>query len=321
MTKNKLMVLFFFFFFLLLSGVGAQADDRDRGDECLPTSCGDEGPEIRFPFWLKDHQPDHCGYGPDFALTCSPANNETLLDNPFSVKVVVESIDYHCQYVWYELSGDYALHQKNLSLIFDTSAFSPFQLLSNIGPGYRVFGCRFYLVYPYDALCEYSVFSCLSSWEDSYGIYEEYTPLPCLSRQGQNLYLLNSDYLIRRNLLKNCKKIDTIPSIPRLHLFETGYNYGCSRGRSAWSEPSCGKCEEQGQYCRLSSSNNSKKHETECFGTIPQPDNTNYHMPPGGTSHPSEEKEEYLLHFPRAFILFDSSINEKIQHKLLQVGF
>lgn len=349
MTKNKLVILFFF---LLLAGVGAQADNRDRGDQCLPTRCGDEGPEIRYPFWLKDHQPDRCGYGPDFALTCSPTNNETMLDNPFSVKVVVKDINYPCQFIWYKLSGDYAPHQKNLSLIFDSSVFSPFQLLSNIVPEFFMFSCRS-SKYPYKALCEYSVFSCLSSLEVSYNIYE----LPCLSRQGQNLYLLSSDYLIRRNLLKNCKKIDTIPSIPCLH--QERYNYGCpwggsawsetipscqnlhrqwhnyiygpsygcswrrpawsepncgcSWGGSAWSEPNCRKCEEQGKNCRLRSSNNSKKHETECFGIIRQSqiDIPNYMpvMPPRGTSHPSEEKEEYLLHFPRALILFVSSIN------------
>ncbi|KAF7140527.1 hypothetical protein RHSIM_Rhsim06G0120400 [Rhododendron simsii] len=274
MTKNELVILFFF---LLLAGVGARSDDRDHGDECLPTRCRDEGPEIRYPFWLKDHQPDRCGYGPDFALTCSPSNNETLLDSPFSVKVVVEEINYYCQSVWYELSSDYAPHQKNLSLIFDTSPFSPFQLLSNIVPEYGNPSCRLYSEYPYDALCESSIFSCLSSLEDHYNIYE-YTPLQCLSRQGQNLYLLKSDYLIRQNLL-NCKKMDTIPC---LNLYLPPYNFDCSRGRSRWSEPSCRKCGEERKYCRMSSSNNSKKHETECFGTIPQTDITNYHMPPRG---------------------------------------
>ncbi|KAG5529496.1 hypothetical protein RHGRI_030028 [Rhododendron griersonianum] len=88
------------------AGVGAQADNRDRDVKCQPKRCRAEGPEIRFPFWLKDRQPDRCGYGPDFALTCSPTETkETLLDNnPFSVKVVVKEINYNCQLISYKLS-------------------------------------------------------------------------------------------------------------------------------------------------------------------------------------------------------------------------
>ncbi|THG15068.1 hypothetical protein TEA_019368 [Camellia sinensis var. sinensis] len=89
-----------FFFFLLFSvflflfqlqavvlaagflGVGGAPQPRPRdSDECAVTRCGDDGPDIRFPFWLKDHQPNHCGY-PGFQLSCSPTK-DTLLDLPF----------------------------------------------------------------------------------------------------------------------------------------------------------------------------------------------------------------------------------------------
>ncbi|GMP67740.1 hypothetical protein CsSME_00027622 [Camellia sinensis var. sinensis] len=65
------MIFFFltFLFLLLLfqlQGVVLAAEaPRARplnSDECTVTQrCGEYGPDIRFPFWLKDHQPNHCG--------------------------------------------------------------------------------------------------------------------------------------------------------------------------------------------------------------------------------------------------------------------
>ncbi|KAG5544834.1 hypothetical protein RHGRI_017329 [Rhododendron griersonianum] len=278
-TKNKMMVsVLLLFFFLLAAGVGAGA--QDNGDECKPTRCGDKGPEIRFPFWLKDLQPERCGYGPGFALTCSPTNTtETLLDNPFSVKVTVTQIKYDCQLIRYEFSGNYDPDQQNLSLIFNTSPgypLSPFQLWAHPVSDYYVDGCRSYSArelysdYPDGRSCEYHIFSCPSSLANSYN--GDYAPLPWLSRPGHSLYLLKSDYLIRRTLL-NCSKMFTIPSVPCIYLYQYQYRSDGLRDWSAWSEPAgCRKCEENGKYCRLSRSNHSKKNETECFD------------PPRGTS-------------------------------------
>ncbi|KAG5529500.1 hypothetical protein RHGRI_030031 [Rhododendron griersonianum] len=294
-TKNKLMTfLFLLFFFLLEAGVGAQVDDRDRDVECLPKRCRAEGPEIRFPFWLKDRQSDRCGYGPDFALTCSPTESkETLLDNnPFSVKVVVKEINYYCQLIRYELSGTYDPHdQQNLSLIFNsTSPFSPFQLWLNTVPENYVVRCRSYSPgspYQYDysygmSFCAYTMFSCPSSLEDpfTYGRYNEYVPLPWLSRPGHKLYLMNLDYFILRTLL-NCSKMHTlsVPCFyPHRYLRRVAYDSESLRGWSAWNEPSCRKCEENGTYCRLSRSNHSKLKETECFDIRKQPRGSSHHL-------------------------------------------
>ena len=57
-------------------------------DTCPDFSCGNQ--DIRFPFRIKGHQPQHCDY-PVFDLVCSAAN-ETLLELPdsvtFSVKIL-----------------------------------------------------------------------------------------------------------------------------------------------------------------------------------------------------------------------------------------
>ena len=65
---------------------------------CLESRCREYGPAIRFPFRLKDRQPDHhCGY-PGFDLYCSH-NNDTVLDLNTSVKAFVQSIDYKSQLI------------------------------------------------------------------------------------------------------------------------------------------------------------------------------------------------------------------------------
>ncbi|KAI8551161.1 hypothetical protein RHMOL_Rhmol06G0163600 [Rhododendron molle] len=245
-TNNKMLIFLLLLFFVLSpTGGGAGAHDRDPNDECnKPAMCGDKGPEIRFPFWLKDHQPERCGYGPGFALTCSPTkNSETLVDIPFFFKAVVKDIDYRQRELTYQFSSCFP-HQ-NLSLIFNTSPFLYF--LGNS-----------------TTLCEYYIFSC-PFLLDPYYDYYKYAPLPCLSRPGHHLYLMESDS-IRQNLL-NCTKMHTIPSVPCIYFGDLDFPGNLAR---RWNGPvGCWKCEEEGKYCRRSSSNNSKKHETECINPKP----------------------------------------------------
>ncbi|KAK7827240.1 putative ring-h2 finger protein atl21a [Quercus suber] len=73
-------------------------DLGERHNSCPELRCGDDGPPIRFPFRLKDRQPDqHCGY-PGFDLYCSH-NNDTVLKLPTSVKAFVKHIDYKSQLI------------------------------------------------------------------------------------------------------------------------------------------------------------------------------------------------------------------------------
>ncbi|KAK7858268.1 putative ring-h2 finger protein atl21a [Quercus suber] len=63
---------------------------------CPELRCGEDGPAIRFPFLLKDRQPDQqCGY-PGFDLYCSD-NNDMVLELPTSVNAFVKHIDYKSQ--------------------------------------------------------------------------------------------------------------------------------------------------------------------------------------------------------------------------------
>lgn len=89
--KNNQEMAIVLFLLLLFQGL------LPRGNECKrQTSCNkDKGPAIRFPFWQMVEQPADCGYGSGFGLSCTLSpKNETLLELPLSVKVLVHNIDY-----------------------------------------------------------------------------------------------------------------------------------------------------------------------------------------------------------------------------------
>uniref|UniRef100_A0A2N9HRX0 Protein kinase domain-containing protein n=1 Tax=Fagus sylvatica TaxID=28930 RepID=A0A2N9HRX0_FAGSY len=88
---NSLLLCIFLFCLLLLVNVeefGAELD------ECKETRCKHHGPTIRFPFWLKDHHPEHCRY-PGFELSCTE-DKDTMLELPRSVKLFIEILNFNC---------------------------------------------------------------------------------------------------------------------------------------------------------------------------------------------------------------------------------
>ena len=103
-------------------------------NSCLELQCG-YGPPIRFPFRLKDRQPDrHCGY-PGFDLYCSH-NNDTVLELPNSVKAFVKNIDYKSQLI--EVTdSDNCFPRKILRLNLSSSPFQFKNYLYN----YSLFSC------------------------------------------------------------------------------------------------------------------------------------------------------------------------------------
>ncbi|KAL6979456.1 RING-type E3 ubiquitin transferase [Sarracenia purpurea var. burkii] len=65
---------------------------------CSPSSCGDAGPAIRFPFRLKNQQDDRCGY-PGFDLSCNN-QSQTVLTLPSAGEFTVNRIDYSNQWIF-----------------------------------------------------------------------------------------------------------------------------------------------------------------------------------------------------------------------------
>ncbi|CAA3008014.1 rust resistance kinase Lr10-like [Olea europaea subsp. europaea] len=192
-------MLFLHFFPLLVVGF----------DDCTTTWCAEGGPSIRFPFRHKFLQPEHCGY-PGFNLYCSNSN-ETVLELPFSVKLVVKKIDYVAQKIQlHDPDGCLAQKLMNYSL-----AASQFHFLT-------------------DDLYDYSLFKCSATNRDIS------SNIPCL-RGGYAI--ASSDANIDSYFLISCTKIHEI-SVPRNILNENDLYL-------KWTEPYCGHCEAQGRNCSL----------------------------------------------------------------------
>ncbi|CAL5364514.1 unnamed protein product [Camellia sinensis] len=193
------------------------------------------GPNIRYPFRLKDdqqqQQPHHCGY-PGFDLSCDHENH-TMLELPFSVKVAVKEIDYISQLIHtYDPHDCFPQLLQNLNLSTTTP---PFQLATNENSNY-------------------SFFSCSSTKPISYN------PITCLSSDpNHKVYAFPSDYFMSYYPLLSCKKMSSKISspIPYGIFYQQPYELILK-----WSKLTCGICEAQSKYCGLK--DNSRDHETEC---------------------------------------------------------
>ncbi|CDP19387.1 unnamed protein product [Coffea canephora] len=201
-------------------------------DNCTVRRCSDQGPAIRFPFRLKDRQPQHCGF-PGFELSCTQSQ-ETVLENPFrvkaslnqtkppfSVKFVINKIDYESRLL-YVAKLDGCL--PGLLPKLDLSA-SLFQI-----PDFNDY--------------DFSFFKCSSKkW---YMI-----PIPCLSNSSYQVYATQSTDSILFASLVSCTKMFEIPSVSYA-LIEPQIPLVLS-----WSAPNCGYCEAEDKFCRLRKSSSS----------------------------------------------------------------
>eukprot|EP00257_Ricinus_communis_P002403 XP_002513563.2 rust resistance kinase Lr10 [Ricinus communis] len=202
-------------------------------NECQESRCGRHGPIIRFPFRLKDKQPDRCGY-PGFALSCQ--SHRPLLELPNSVKLYVDKIDYASQYI-FTSDPNKCLPRHLLNFSFSLST-SPFQFMDE--SRYNVF-----------------FFNCTSMDR------EMLLQMRCLSSPGYDIYAFTSDYPLSFVYLAHCTKMFNISSISNEMI--DGANFL----RLNWSKPECGFCESQGKFCRLKKNST---YETECYDKpIPKP--------------------------------------------------
>lgn len=213
-------IFIFFVSFFPVFGAGT--------DNCLPTRCRKDGPKIQFPFRHKYLQPLHCGYSPGFDLYCDDEKNETVLELPFSERVMVQKIDYVFQTV-HIYDPERCLLQKMLNL-----SASPFQV-----PNY----------YP---LQDYILFNC-STPPDSYLYYN----LPCYNDSKYQAFAVPIDsYQINDPYsFISCTKLHKISSIPEQMIDAQDLMW-------SWTKPACGHCESQGKLCSFK--NYTRGHQLRC---------------------------------------------------------
>ena len=196
-------------------------DIGEGHNSCPGLQCGN-GPPIRFPFRLKDRQPDqHSGY-PGFDLYCSH-NNNTVLELPTSVKAFVKNIDYKSQLI--EVTdSDNCFPRKILRLNLSSSPFQFTNYLSN-----------------------YSLFSCTPDTEYSYQV-------PCLNSASTSVLAFPSDEDIDDLPVLSCTKMYTVSSV--------SYHIWSSPSLElTWSGPKCGHCAGKCKICRFENNSNDLKTE------------------------------------------------------------
>uniref|UniRef100_A0A6M2EK52 Protein kinase domain-containing protein n=1 Tax=Populus davidiana TaxID=266767 RepID=A0A6M2EK52_9ROSI len=84
--STKKAICLFYFMFIAELGVSLNCTG----------SCGNH--DIRFPFWIKDRQPEQCGYS-GFDLSCNEMG-DIVLELPAAVKLHIEKIDYKNQVIY-----------------------------------------------------------------------------------------------------------------------------------------------------------------------------------------------------------------------------
>ncbi|PSS34253.1 RING-H2 finger protein [Actinidia chinensis var. chinensis] len=228
----------FIFLLLLLLIQGQTMAVTEQADEkCMPTRCRNHGPTIRFPFRIKGHQPEHCGY-PGFDLSCTDQSKHPVLELPFSVNVSVNKINYTSQTIYVSKPhGCFPRLFPNLSLI------SPFQFTIDYDYQFHNYRHNYYK--------EFGFLNCSKSQlppgeRGYYGIQ-----IACL---GDKVYARSSF----RALQLPCRKMYDMTLTQDILDNRT---FGILPLN--WTKPTCGNCEAGGKYCRLK--NNSREHETECF--------------------------------------------------------
>ena len=212
--ENSLKLCIILFCFVLLANAFEFGVEPDDG--CKDTICGDGEPTIQFPFWVKDQQPEHCGY-PGFELYCTE-DNHTMLELPHSGKFYVKNINYTEQGITlYDLDGCINLTMVRIPHL--TS--SPFEF----------------------HMYNYTFFNC-STDKDS--LRYHVMRIPCLSSTHHyQIAALRSDDEKAISVLQSCRKMYNLEPVP---FYWDNYN-DVKYISLLWNNQICGRCFENGQKC------------------------------------------------------------------------
>ncbi|XP_021295766.1 rust resistance kinase Lr10-like isoform X2 [Herrania umbratica] len=229
---QMVIILFHFLLLLIASAVGLGPALPDQ-DVCEPKHCKHGQPPVRYPFRLKGRQPDHCGSS-GFDLSCNN-KNQTVLELPRSVQLLVKRIDYvHQRIQVYDQDGCVQKQLQNLIL-----SASPFMYSSDSH---------------YYSEGNFTLFNC--SIEDQSEYYDAYSSIPCLS--GSGFYVKIEDSDSGNDDLLSCTKAVDISEVPRAMMYNRENKFDFN-----WTKPPCGfLCEVKGQGCRPNTSNTSG---IECY--------------------------------------------------------
>ncbi|KAM7273198.1 hypothetical protein ACFE04_027862 [Oxalis oulophora] len=215
---------------VILTTSFAGSSSQQDVDDCPELRCKQDGPIVRFPFFIKGRHNKNCGYSKDFELSCSK-ENDTVLELPVSVKLHVSDISYRSQYLWVHDPNNCVLQQF---IVLDLSA-SPF-LFNEV----------------YDA----TVFNCSRDSTSSLS-----TRVDCL-RDSSHPFVAITKTLGDLDGMVPCNKMFSLNSVS----WEVFDKYFISTFAMLWLRPNCSRCEEKGKHCRLKTNNS--ESETQCVNHL-----------------------------------------------------
>ncbi|KAL5830505.1 hypothetical protein ACOSQ3_019973 [Xanthoceras sorbifolium] len=231
--------------FLLLPYTEAKTNDGGNHNStnitnqfCPPTTCGEKGPKIRFPFRLKT-QPVFCGLE-GFELSCF--NNNTLLQIPSS-----SSNSSHAFYV------QEIFYLDSVVTIIDADETKcPLKTLLSL----NVTGSKFDFIHIWP-IWPIAIVNCTEKIVESSGLYEG-GPIDCISGDKKFVHVIDAD-----------ESMDALPSIcsiwrttfiPVRSDFNNSVKNFLETRRlvMAWEGiGGCYRCEKSGKFCGFNLSTNS----------------------------------------------------------------
>ncbi|KAM7264390.1 hypothetical protein ACFE04_002073 [Oxalis oulophora] len=216
---------------LILTNFVAGYLSRHDVDNCPELRCKEDGPLVRFPFYIKGRHDESCGFPlQGFQLSCSNTN-DTILELPVSVTLHVSNISYISQTLdVYDPTGCFLKQFQFLNL-----STSPF-------------------FYSMDTITDVSVFNC-SKYDNSLPWVHQWGD--CLVDSSHPFVTVVFSMEDMRDLLP-CNKMFNISLVP-----DTRNGFITLE----WSKPECRRCEAKHKLCRLNT--NSSKSQTHCLNKFP----------------------------------------------------
>ncbi|CAN6860917.1 unnamed protein product [Brassica oleracea] len=196
---------------------------------CSTAVCRNGDPIIRFPFRLKSHQPQSCGYDKGFDLTCGNNNgvNRTTIRLPFSGNFTIETIDYAAQEILLADPNN-CLPKRILTLNLTSTPFD------------GVYTRRF------------TFFSCPTS---GYLRFGRFNPITCLSDENSTVFATALPRAVNYLSAQSCRLMKTVDVPVRWPVYEQAVSYwGLSDNLwLTWRVPRCRRCESRGGKCGIKS--------------------------------------------------------------------
>nr|XP_043639904.1 putative RING-H2 finger protein ATL21A [Erigeron canadensis] len=215
-------LLFFLYLLFLFKCISGTSDD------CSPASCSPTGPQVRFPFRIRNQQPSHCGY-PGFDISCNKQNQTILNLTSSNSSYLVNKISYSGQIIY--VDPEFCLPERISNFSLTGTAFD------------------------FNSIRSYRFYNC-SIQKSSYmlpGVH-----LPCLGNVNYSVIAVQTAMIPERETpYKDCHDIATI-SVPI-----RWYGHMKQELELMWFTPFCRSCEVEGRLCGLKRNDG----QTTCYGS------------------------------------------------------